>query len=319
MKNKWLIFLLLLLFINTSFAQDNKDSPMYYRGIDACMSPEEVVKVLGSPEKEINAGNNYKLLYTFSDHERCEIEFNKEKLLNSITVFFPEALQYGEFGLIRKGGLGFKVIKAENGSKQWFKVIETEKWGFIGLIYFTIEDNEIFIAGRKMFLSTPGITCSQKKDIVVSLDETPMYYRGVDAGMKPEEVIKILGKPNKKSNKHEKLSFIYSFANGEKIYMFFHTQSKRRYSLFPPDNWLNGIMIKYAKLVPYTKLGLSENDGKGFLTYISNNGSKIWDKTIYTKKFGPIIISYQSKQGKKNLISSKLMYIINPYILEKEQ
>ena len=137
-------------------------------------------------------------------------------------------------------------------------------------------------------------------------EKSPMYFEGVDAGMSPQQVIKILGNPTKKERIEEgNLRFIYLLSKGCGYTIDFYK-----------GKWLQKIAIVLPVPIHYTKLGLPTGAESGFKIFMSK-GRKIWHKIIFTKKYGQIIIIYQSKQNSLTLIDSMMKSVGTPSKLEK--
>jgi hypothetical protein len=139
-------------------------------------------------------------------------------------------------------------------------------------------------------------------------EKSPMYYKGVDAGMSPEEVVKILGEPNRITDQKEKLQYYYRLEDGSSFSIFFHKKK-----------WLSTIVITIRPAVHFKELGLTEEGGQGFKAKEFDYGAKIWRKTIDTEKFGKVTITYAAKPGDKGFIQidTKSLRVVDPTVFEK--
>jgi hypothetical protein len=321
MKKFILVLILILFFLANSISQEQEKSPIEYKGIEAWMSPEEVKEILGGPIKELIQKDDLILFYSFSDGEKCELTFAKGKWLTETKIMFSKALSCTEFGLKETGVQykGFMIDTDKEGNKRWNKIIKSEKWG-IGMISYRAKENSSKLIDTKfMFVSSPLLSKylvkkeSRKTKKLPSFDEafnpieeSPMQYKGVDAGMSPQQVIKILGKPLDQDKKRGELRYFYSLPGGGSFALAFYR-----------EKWLYFIVVRFPTSFNYSEFGLTEEGGEGFETYINDDGLKIWRKIINTEKFGKIRIIYQTEAGYQTLINTKIMQVLDPSLVEK--
>ncbi len=147
-----------------------------------------------------------------------------------------------------------------------------------------------------------GFALAQEKE------KSPMHYKGVDAGMSPEEVVKILGEPKRTTDQKQDLLYYYKLEDGSSFSIFFHKKK-----------WLRSIVITIRPAVHFKELGLTEEGGQGFKATEYDYGAKIWRKTFDTEKFGKITISYAAKPGDKGFIQidTKSLRVADPTVFEK--
>jgi hypothetical protein len=148
-----------------------------------------------------------------------------------------------------------------------------------------------------------GFAFAQEKE------KSPMYYKGVDAGMSPAEVVKVLGQPTIVYDKEGKLSYYYSLVDGSSFSIFFHKKK-----------WLSSIAITIRPAVHFKELGLTEEEGKGFKATVYESGAKIWRKMVDTEKYGKITFTYGPNpiiDKNLSMISMSSMTIADPTVFEK--
>jgi hypothetical protein len=161
---------------------------------------------------------------------------------------------------------------------------------------------------RKLFFVALLVSFLGGFALAQETEKSPMYYKGVDAGMSPEEVVKVLGEPNRTTDQKEKLQYYYKLDDGSSFSIFFHKKK-----------WLSSIVITIRPAVHFKELGLTEEGGQGFKAIEFDYGAKIWRKTIDTEKFGKITITYAAKPGDKGFIQidTKSLRVVDPTIFEK--
>lgn len=139
-------------------------------------------------------------------------------------------------------------------------------------------------------------------------EKSPLYFAGVDAGMSPQETTKVLGKPQSTQEMAGTLVHYYTLSDGTNFSLFFYK-----------SRWLCNISITFGTAIHMSELGLTSEGGQGFEVNTFEHGAKIWRKTIDTKKFGKIVVTYGTKQGDKTstLIGSKSMTMLVPTIFEE--
>jgi hypothetical protein len=145
-------------------------------------------------------------------------------------------------------------------------------------------------------------------DFAQEKEKSPMYYKGVDAGMSPQEVAKVLGQPTRITDKEDKLSYYYRLDDGTSFSIFFHKKK-----------WLSSIAITIRPAVNFKELGLTKEGGNGFKATVYEYGAKIWRKTVDTEKYGKITFTYAADAADKTftMISMSSMSVANPTIFEK--
>jgi hypothetical protein len=147
-----------------------------------------------------------------------------------------------------------------------------------------------------------GFACAQEKE------KSPLHYKGVDAGMSPQEAVKVLGEPTRTNEKEEKLQYYYRLDDGSSFSLFFHKKK-----------WLSSIAISISPAVHFKELGLTEEGGKGFKATLYDYGAKLWKKTVDTEKYGKITITYAADPADKTftMISMNSMIVDDPTVFEK--
>jgi len=308
-----LCFILIFLFFPSylSFPQEEERSPIYFRGIDVCMTPKEVINILGEPN-DVDAeydGDFIELLWTyyyyyFPDGIKCKIGFYEGRWLIEIDIYYPEALPYPVFGLDKKGALGFEFYKSINGEKRWKKYVSTDKWRLFTIKYVSLKDNENLIACKKMYIHSSN-RCGSIEKLKLG-DGTPMCYKEIDVGMDPEQVKTYLDEPDERESMGNDLLYNYYLPGGGCTSLFFHRCI-----------WLKCIIIEYSAPLPLEELGLEEDGGSEYKTYLDDDGNKHWEKTVETEKFGVMVVGYRCEPGNLSLIGSKIVYVVNPEILEQ--
>jgi hypothetical protein len=161
---------------------------------------------------------------------------------------------------------------------------------------------------KKLFLLSIVVLFFMGFAFAQEKEKSPMYYKGVDAGMSPEETVKILGEPIFAKKQDEKLQHLYRLEDDTTLTLFFHK-----------SKWLYRIAFNFSTPVNFKEFGLTEEGGQGFQTQTFDFGKKMWIKQIDTEEFGKITIQYWSKSGDKTytLIESKSMFIVDPSVFEK--
>ena len=136
-------------------------------------------------------------------------------------------------------------------------------------------------------------------------EKSPMNFNGVDAGMTPEEVVKILGKPDDTSGQRGDLNYLYRQA-GEHFYLTFYQ-----------EKWLSRIYTQYSSFYNYLDLGLPENSDQDYTVTTYPNGAKTWEKHVRSEKYGEFVVKYGSAPGHPHLIKWKDVYVSYPHYLRQ--
>jgi len=158
----------------------------------------------------------------------------------------------------------------------------------------------------RLFLTLLFISLSSYLSSSQEQEESPVSYNSIEAGMTPEETVKILGRPDSKDTTHGELSYLYILEDGSVLALNFY---KKR--------WLYEIYVFYHASFDCREFGLSSDGGQGFKIHIIDGKNRIWEKSFNTKKFGEIMITYRNKPGNATLINAKAMKVINPLIFER--
>lgn len=99
MKKLASAFLLVLFLGGFSFAQEEGKNPMYYKGVDAGMSPEETVKTLGKPTFSKEQDGKILHFYRLENDSSVSLHFHKKQWLYRIAFNFRPPVHFKEFGL----------------------------------------------------------------------------------------------------------------------------------------------------------------------------------------------------------------------------
>jgi len=159
MKKLALALLMVFFFVGFLFAQEEEKSPMYFGGVDAGMSPEETIKILGKPKSAQEMAGTLLHSYTLNDGTSFSLFFYKSKWLCNISIVFGTDIHMSELGLTNEGGQGFEVSTFEQGAKMWRKTFDTKKFGKIVVTYGTKlgDTTSTLIGSKSMSMLEPTI------------------------------------------------------------------------------------------------------------------------------------------------------------------
>lgn len=147
----------ILLSTYLSFYQKQEKSPMYYKGIDAGMTPEETTKILGKPDSIDVSDSELLHLYMLEDGRILSLNFYKKRWLCEIHIIYYALFNYSEFGLTSDGGQGFKTEIIDERNKIWRKTFSTKQFGKIIITYRNKPGNTSLINIRAMKVVDPSI------------------------------------------------------------------------------------------------------------------------------------------------------------------
>jgi len=132
---------------------------MYFKGVSAGMSQEEVIKILGEPTDIKAKDEELYYFYYLEDHGTVSLYFYKKRWLYKIFIMFPTVVSMRELGLTSEGGQGFVAKEYDYGAKIWRKTYDTEKFGKIEETYRAKPGDKSYtlINTKSMIILDPSI------------------------------------------------------------------------------------------------------------------------------------------------------------------